>query len=108
VPAQINWSGCFVFVFFVLALGFYLWVRITKTLDLGPYLAYGIVFLTVEILGSLTTILYGINLLLDPLPPEAYKQERRSSSWGWRRKAGAKGKEEDLEKEVRGCPLFGT
>ena len=49
---QINWVGCAIFAFFVIALGFYLWVRITKTLDLGAYLAYGIYVLVVEVGGA--------------------------------------------------------
>ena len=47
--AQINWVGSAIFTFFVLAFGFYLWVRITKTMDLGKYLAYGIFVLVVEV-----------------------------------------------------------
>jgi len=46
---QINWIGSAIFTFFVLAFGFYLWVRITKTMDLGKYLAYGIFVLVVEV-----------------------------------------------------------
>ena len=45
---QVNWVGSAIFTFFVLAFGFYLWVRITKTMDLGQYLAYGIYVLVVE------------------------------------------------------------
>jgi hypothetical protein len=45
---QVNWVGSAIFTFFVLAFGFYLWVRITKTMDLGKYLAYGIYVLVVE------------------------------------------------------------
>ena len=41
--------GSAIFTFFVCTLGFYLWVRITKTLDLGPYLPYGIAILVVEV-----------------------------------------------------------
>ena len=55
----------------VIALIFYLYVRITKTLDLGPYLAYGIFVLIVEIMGATATALYGINLILNPVPPGA-------------------------------------
>ena len=46
--SQINWVGSAIFTFFVLAFGFYLWVHITKTMDLGHYLAYGIYVLVVE------------------------------------------------------------
>jgi hypothetical protein len=56
---RINLTGCLVFILFVLSLGFYLWVRITKTLGLGKYLWYGILVLIVEILGGTTTLLYG-------------------------------------------------
>lgn len=38
-PARrIAWLGSLSVLFYLAALGFYLWVRITKTLDLGPYL----------------------------------------------------------------------
>ena len=46
---QINWVGSAIFTLFVCTFGFYLWVRITKTLDLGSYLAYGIFVLVVEV-----------------------------------------------------------
>jgi endoglucanase len=62
-----NIMGCAVFFMYILALGFYLWVRITKTLDLGPYLSYGIIVLIVEMLGSTTVVMYGVNLLLEPV-----------------------------------------
>ena len=35
---EINYWGCMVFILYILAFGFYLWVRITKTLDLAGYL----------------------------------------------------------------------
>ena len=66
----------------------------------------------------------GVNLLLDPVPPEAYKTEKRSSKWGWRnarkeRKAAAKsakaaakaGKVADVDvspSRLRGLLFFGT
>ena len=34
---KFNIVGMILMIIFVLALGFYLWVRITKTLDLGQY-----------------------------------------------------------------------
>ena len=55
--------------FYTLAFFFYMWVRITKTLDLGPYLGYGIFVLIVEIMGATSTISYGINLLWSPVNP---------------------------------------
>lgn len=64
---KVNFLGCLVFFTYLMALGFYMWVRITKTLDLGPYLSYGIIVLIVELLGSTTVILYGVNLLLEPV-----------------------------------------
>lgn len=60
---KINIIGSMSFTAYILALGFYLWVRITKTLDLGPYLWYGILILSIEMLGATTVILYGINLV---------------------------------------------
>ena len=54
---------------YCIALVFYLWVRITKTLDLGRYLPYGIFVLIVEIMGATTTLLYGVNILWHPVNP---------------------------------------
>ena len=34
---RIAWLGFLAMAFYLCALGFYLWVRIAKTLDLGPY-----------------------------------------------------------------------
>lgn len=59
--------GMSVFVFYICALGFYLWIRIAKTLDLGQYLGYGIFVLCVEVMGATTVILYGTNLLWNPV-----------------------------------------
>lgn len=64
---RINWIGALSFVTYLCALGFYVWVRLTKTLDLGPYLWYGCVILAVEMLGATTVILYGVNLIRDPV-----------------------------------------
>ena len=69
---KINIIGSISFTAYILALGFYLWVRITKTLDLGPYLWYGILILSIEMLGATTVILYGINLVS---PPSARHQK---------------------------------
>ena len=60
---KINIIGSIAFIAYILALGFYLWVRITKTLDLGPYLWYGCLILAIEMLGATTVILYGLNLV---------------------------------------------
>ena len=35
---RISWGGMLAMLFYTCALGFYLWIRITKTLDLGPYM----------------------------------------------------------------------
>lgn len=64
---QVNWMGTSVFVFYICAFGFYLWIRITKTLDLGQYLPYGIFVLFVECMGATTVVLYGTNLLWNPV-----------------------------------------
>ncbi|CAL8470908.1 g10450 [Coccomyxa elongata] len=64
---KVNWFGLLAFLIYLGALGFYLWIRITKTLDLGPYLWYGCVILGIEMLGATTVILYGLNLVLDPI-----------------------------------------
>lgn len=34
---QVNWVGMIAFICFIASFGFYLWVRITKTLDLGGF-----------------------------------------------------------------------
>ena len=65
--SEVNWLGVIVFLSYLAALGFYIWVRITKTLDLGPYVWYGILVLVIECLGATTVILYGINLLRMPV-----------------------------------------
>lgn len=59
--------GTFVFVFYICAFGFYLWIRITKTLDLGQYVPYGVFVLFVECMGATTVVLYGTNLLWNPV-----------------------------------------
>ena len=38
-----------------------------QTLDLGLYLGYGIFVLVVEIVGATTVMLYGVNLLFNPV-----------------------------------------
>ena len=35
---RISWGGMLAMLFYMCALGFYLWIRVTKTLGLGPYL----------------------------------------------------------------------
>ena len=45
-----------------------MYVRIAYSLDLGPgYIWYGIYLLCVEVLGFTTTIIYGLNLLWNPV-----------------------------------------
>jgi hypothetical protein len=34
---EVNWVGTLAYIFFYCAFVFYLWIRITKTLDLGLY-----------------------------------------------------------------------
>lgn len=70
---KINKQGCAIMAFFLVSFVFYMYIRITKTMDLGRYLAYGIYVLIVEVLGASATLLYGINLLLDPVPPHEYE-----------------------------------
>ncbi|CAL5228455.1 g11593 [Coccomyxa viridis] len=62
-----NIWGSMLMVFYTLAFSFYMWVRITKTLDLGQFLGYGIFVLIVEIMGATSTISYGINLIWSPI-----------------------------------------
>ena len=54
--------------FYICAFIFYMYVRIAHSLDLGPgYIWYGIYLLCVEVLGFTTTIIYGLNLLWNPV-----------------------------------------
>lgn len=116
---EINWTGTLAYIFFFCAFGFYMWIRITKTLDLGLYVGaqaviiatamkidtlltmqqcssgrlqhctrlktckqqtrqssilcahmpagYGVFVLIVEIIGASTVMLYGVNLLWNPV-----------------------------------------
>ncbi|KAK9864111.1 hypothetical protein WJX84_001594 [Apatococcus fuscideae] len=66
---SIHWYGWFVFIAWVMAFGFYLWVRITKTISQlgGGFVAYGVALLVVEIMGATTVVNYGMNLLFNPM-----------------------------------------
>lgn len=65
---RVNWKGLTVFIIYILAFLGYMFVRITKTLGgLGSYLPYGIFVLLVEIMGASTTIIYGVNLIYEPV-----------------------------------------
>ena len=64
---EINWLGCIIFFLYIVAFIFYLWIRIAKTLNLGPYVAYGWYVLIVEIMGATTVLQYGVNLLWNPV-----------------------------------------
>ena len=59
--------GMSAFIFYIIAFIFYMWIRISKTLDLGSALWYGIFVLVVEIMGATTVVLYGTNLLFNPI-----------------------------------------
>ena len=54
-------------IFYFAAFIFYLYVRISKTLDLGAYVWYGVLVLFVEIMGATTTCLYGLNIVFRPI-----------------------------------------
>jgi cellulose synthase/poly-beta-1,6-N-acetylglucosamine synthase-like glycosyltransferase len=59
-----NILGWLLMIFYLCALIFYIYVRAAKTLNLGAkYQWYGIVILVIEIIGSTTTIVYGLNHL---------------------------------------------
>lgn len=69
-----NYLGWLLMLFFVAALIFYIYCRAAKTLNLGAkFIWYGIVILVVEIIGSTTTLIYGLNHLFytvdDDIPP---------------------------------------
>ena len=57
------------FLFYIAAFLYYLYVRIRYTIHgLGPgYEVYGIALLIVECLGASTIVLFGIQMLWDPL-----------------------------------------
>lgn len=59
---RINKIGLLVYIFYLMAFVFYVVVRATKTLGLGPLQAYGIIVLLVEILGGLAMLPYGLCL----------------------------------------------
>jgi len=59
---RINRIGLLVYIFYLMAFVFYIVVRATKTLGLGPLQAYGIIVLLVEILGGLAMLPYGLCL----------------------------------------------
>ena len=44
---------------FICAFGFYMFIRVSKTLGLGSYFWYGVLVLAVEVLGATTTLIYG-------------------------------------------------
>ncbi len=56
---RINWVGTTVFSLWIFAFFFYMFIRVTKTLQLGSYIVYGIFVLGVEVLGASTTLIYG-------------------------------------------------
>lgn len=64
---KVNILGLSAYIFFVLAFGFYMYIRVTKTLGLGSYLWYGCLVLAVEVLGATTTLIYGMNLIYTPI-----------------------------------------
>lgn len=59
--------GSLVFLIYLVAFCFYMWIRVTKTLDLGQFVAYGIAILVIEIMGATATVIYGLNLILMPV-----------------------------------------
>ena len=116
VQREINWFGVLAYAFFFCAFGFYMWIRIAKTLDIGlflvsgccsaserPYInnspqlprtysmdaylppqlppyslacaqGYGVFVLVVEVIGATTVMLYGVNLLFNPVK-EAFEED---------------------------------
>lgn len=68
LQTEIHWYGWIAMTFYVCAFIFYMYVRIAHSLDLGRgYIWYGIYLLCVEVLGFTTTIIYGLNLLWNPV-----------------------------------------
>lgn len=77
VVTQVNKRGCITMGIWVVCLIFYFYVRITKTMDLGRYLAYGIFVLIVEVRRSRASAAYhdpfiaGLSARLVSAPPSA-------------------------------------
>lgn len=68
---KINWTGSAAFFLYIVAFIAYMYIRVSKTLvGLGQYLVYGIFVLVVEVLGATTTLIYGTNLIWDPVNEE--------------------------------------
>ena len=68
---RVNWPGLFVYVYFIVAFITYVGIRASKTLGLGGNLWYGIIVLTVECLGAIAMLPYGLCLsfkVKDPVP----------------------------------------
>lgn len=66
------------FLFYIGAFWFYFYVRVTKTLNLGKqYTWYGIVLLCVECMGATTVVIYGVNLLYNPVHETFPDDERQ-------------------------------
>ena len=42
-------------------------MRIAKTLDLGSYVWYGVIVLVVELAGATTTLVWCLNIIMDPV-----------------------------------------
>lgn len=64
---KFSFHGCLVTFLYLCAFGFYLYVRCAKTLDLGAYLWYGIIVLAIEIAGATTTLVWCLNIIMDPV-----------------------------------------
>lgn len=69
-----------VFLFYIGAFLFYLYVRIAKTLNLGIYTFYGVILLVVECMGATTVVVYGINLLFNPVHEQFVDDDRQPGS----------------------------
>ena len=71
-------AGWVLFLFYIGAFWFYFYVRVDKTLNLGrKYTWYGIVLLCVECMGATTVVIYGINLLYNPVHESFLDDERQ-------------------------------
>ncbi|KAK9785110.1 hypothetical protein WJX73_006875 [Symbiochloris irregularis] len=66
---KVNWLGCLVLSLYMCSLGFYIYIRVTRTLDLGSvgFIAFGVYVFAIEMLGAVATLLYGVNLIWDPV-----------------------------------------
>ncbi len=69
------------YLVFICAFGFYMFIRVSKTLGLGGYFWYGCLVLAVEVLGATTTLIYGASLRPSTAPDSFVRSGLGSMGW---------------------------